>query len=283
MRLLLTSLLLAGCAARPAPAAPRSTATLTVASYNLNYGLAGDAATLAALRATDADVLVLQEVSDAWAATLDRALRDRWPHRCVARSDWPAGGGSIRSRFPLEGCARSPSPSGWFPALAATVRSPVGAVRVVNVHLRPARGGVAVLADLGALPAVHRDEIRTHLGRLTVEGQPMILAGDFNEGDGEGAVGELAARGWASAVARHAPEATTWRWPAVAMPIEKRLDHVLYTPGALDCFAAEVRRGGRSDHQPVVARFRAPAPAPLTSLARLPSSRPDGWRTSMIR
>lgn len=148
------------------------------------------------------------------------------------------------------------------------MRSPLGRVRVIDVHLRPARAGVEVLADLPALPDAHRAELAAHLARLGDPALPTIVAGDFNEGDGEGAVGELAARGWASAVARRAPGAVTWRWPLGAMSLEKRLDHVLYTPEGLACVAASVRRAGRSDHLPVVARF-ARAEPPMRSYGSL--------------
>lgn len=260
--LLSIALLLAGCGlARPV--APTSTASLRVATYNLNYGLAGDAETIAAIEATDADVLVLQEVSDGWARAISEQLASRWPHACVATSEWPAGGGAILSRHPLRDCARSPSPVGWFPALAATVASPLGATRIVNVHLRPARSGAAVIADLTELPAEHRREVATHLARLSDPSLPTIVAGDFNEGDDEGGGLSELASGYRSALAERAPDATTWRWPLLAMQLEKRLDHILYDRRALRCTSARVLHAGRSDHYPVVARFALAEPEPM--------------------
>ncbi|MCB9597066.1 MAG: endonuclease/exonuclease/phosphatase family protein [Sandaracinaceae bacterium] len=258
------ALLLSGCVARaPAHAAPAP--TLTVATYNLNYGIAGDPATMATLASSEADVLLLQEVSPAWRRALRRELAARWPHRCVARSEWPAGGAAILSREPLRACARSSSPVGFFPAIAATVDTAVGSVRVVGIHLRPARAGLGVLEDLPELPSDHRAELAAHLAALVDPALPTVFAGDFNEGDGEGAVGELATRGYASALAENAPDAATWRWPLLLMSIEKRLDHVLYDPRRLRCVDARVLRGGRSDHFAVVARF-APTPTrPSTS------------------
>ena len=250
---------LGGCGARPSPAA--STAVLSVATYNLNYGLAGDAETTAAMAATGAEVLLLQEVSAAWRAVIEGSLAARWPHRCFVGSDWPAGGAAILSQHPLEGCARSAPPrGGLFPALAATVRAPSGPVRVVNLHLTPARGGPAVLTDLLRLPGIHRRELRTHHARLVDPNLPTIFAGDFNEDLGDGAVEALGHRGYGSALVEHAPEATTWRWPLGAMSIEKRLDHVMYDSAGLRCVHAAVLSAGRSDHRPVVAHFVAPAP-----------------------
>lgn len=257
--------LLGGCALRPAVPA-RTSPSLHVATYNLNYGLVGDRATADAVALTRADVVVLQEVSDTWAGQLRALHRERFPHACFAASRWPAGGAAILSRHPLRDCERSRSPIGWFPALAATIEGPLGDVRIVNLHLQPARAGIGVVADLAAMPARHRREIGIHLERLVAPELPTIVAGDFNEGDGEGAVSELATLGYRSALAEHAPSATTWRWPLGAMQIEKRLDHVLYQPGSLRCVSASVLRAGRSDHFPVVARFALPArPRPMGS------------------
>lgn len=255
-------LLNAACAA-PRTAHPvEPTASLRVATFNVNYGLAGDPETRAAIDATEADVVVLQEASDAWIASIDEM---RWRHRCVARSPYPAGGAVILSRLPLARCARSASAVGWFPAVAATLRSPTGRLRVIGLHLQPARAGVSVVSDLRALPDLHRREVRAHLDRLTdPDADATLVAGDFNEGDGEGGLQELAARGYRSALAQHQPSATTWRWPIGAMQVEKRLDHLLYDPRALRCVDATVLTAGRSDHRPVVATFSTPwRPPPL--------------------
>ncbi len=244
-------LVLASCAL-PGAHTAGPTPRLRLATYNLNYGLAGDPDTAAAIARTRADVVLLQEVSAAWARDLDRRA---WPFACFASSRYPAGGAAILSRLPLSDCQVSASAVGWFPALAATVTTPLGDVRLIDLHLQPARAGLGVVLDLGALPALHRREVRRHLARLRRDPVPHILAGDFNEGDGEGAVGELMGAGYASALARRAPAATTWRWQLGGMPLLKRLDHVLFEPGALRLLDARVLPIGRSDHRPVVAEF----------------------------
>jgi len=258
----------AACTHAP-PQRPAERPLVRVATYNLNYGLAGDRATTEAVRSTDADVLLLQEVSAAWWDALAEDVGRAWPHHCRVRDASPAGGAAILSRYPLDGCARSdPPPGAAFPAQAATVRSPLGDIRLVNLHLTPARGGPAILVDLVGLSAVHARELRVHGERLFEPALPTIVGGDFNEDLGAGAVRALGERGYGSALVDHAPHTPTWTWHIGVMPVHKRLDHVMYDAARLRCVHAEVRAAGRSDHRPVVAHFvEAPGPAPATRSA----------------
>ncbi|HET9956642.1 MAG TPA: endonuclease/exonuclease/phosphatase family protein [Polyangiaceae bacterium] len=66
-----------GCGSAPLQAPgvpPRGQATLAVLSYNLNYGIAGDEATLDAIAAQRSDLVLLQETTPEW----ERALRARF-------------------------------------------------------------------------------------------------------------------------------------------------------------------------------------------------------------
>jgi endonuclease/exonuclease/phosphatase (EEP) superfamily protein YafD len=73
--------------------------TLTVVSHNLLYEGGHPEKTMALLRAQDADLLSLQEVTPAWAARLE-ALSSRYPHRLLAPRVG-AHGYAILSKHPL--------------------------------------------------------------------------------------------------------------------------------------------------------------------------------------
>lgn len=59
-----------------------------------------------------------------------------------------------------------------------------------------------------------------------------------------------------SALPRFKVGANTWRWPVGSLTVRQRLDHIVYDPAQVTCLGARVLKLGRSDHLPVVARFR---------------------------
>src|SRR5688572_16523066 len=88
----------AACTPAKAPRRPeRGEATLSVLSYNLNYGMAGDIETLEVIRNADADVVLLQETSPEWEAALREELTGRYPHMSF-RHCCRAGGLAVLSK-----------------------------------------------------------------------------------------------------------------------------------------------------------------------------------------
>ena len=71
----------------PAPGAP----TLTVMTYNVNFGLAGDATTLKTLTDADADLVLLQETTPEWEAVVRPLVKTRWPYQTWRHSDGAGG------------------------------------------------------------------------------------------------------------------------------------------------------------------------------------------------
>jgi endonuclease/exonuclease/phosphatase (EEP) superfamily protein YafD len=93
-----------------------------------------------------------------------------------------------------------------------------------------------------------------HVAGLPRRG-PVIVLGDFNEGDGGRAVRLLRGRGFASALARRDPSTATWHWRTSLGTLGTRLDHILYR--GLSLKGAQVLPGAASDHFPVEAVFAA--------------------------
>ncbi|MCB9616910.1 MAG: endonuclease/exonuclease/phosphatase family protein [Sandaracinus sp.] len=229
---------------------------LRVATYNVNFGLAGEATTTDAITALEVDVLLLQETNAAWERALAEPLRARFPHQVwVDAESYPAGGIALLSRHPLTDVARNESAIDWFPALAATVATPLGDVRVIDVHLKPpvsSRGSVFV--GRFSTPSERAREMRSHLDALLRPGLPTLIAGDLNEERG-GSLDVLANAGFRDAVAMHLGHAPTWRWPVGPLTLRQQLDHLLVD----DRFVVEavaIVDAGASDHLPVVATLR---------------------------
>lgn len=268
MTRLIASLVLAhalGCAptqetASTVAAAEATGPRLEVLSYNVNYGLAGDRDTLAAIEEADADVVLLQETNAAWEAALREAIGARYPfmrfsHCCLA------GGLAILSRFPVSPRGESHPEGAWFPAARYDVETPLGAIAMLNVHLRPnVSDGGSYGWGLLTTPAVRRREIEAHLALVDGVDVPVLVAGDFNEGDDGGAVRRVVAAGLTS-TSPLTGTASTWRWPTSVGELTMQFDHVLVDP-RLEPLEARVLRRGRSDHLPVHVVLTTAAPRP---------------------
>lgn len=265
----LTVVLLTHCAhaTRTAHDAPKGTPALRVVTFNVNFGLGGDEATLDALAAPDGDLLVLQETTPAWEAAARKKLGAKWPYQTWLHAR-AAGGLAVLSKRPFEVKRVLDNPAGWFPALHVVAQTPLGPVQVLAVHLRPpvSDDGSFVKGYLSTGPA-RRDEVRAFLPAL--DGKlPTLVAGDFNESASGDAVRYLEANGLRTALPEFEPGAKTWRWKVSGLYLSAQLDHVAYD-ARLEPVAARVERAGNSDHFPVVvdlvratdATMRGPAPS----------------------
>ena len=262
---LMVALLSSGCSHPPPrqPAAPGPRASLRVMTYNVNFGIAGDGPTLAAIESGQADVVFLQELNKPWVESLHARFDGAYPH-AVFYPRGGAGGIGVMSRLPIrEQTLILPEGDGWFPALRLVVDSPLGPVQALVVHLRPpvSDGGSFVSGHFTA-PAIHEQEI-TRFCQALDRNLPTIVVGDFNEENDGRAIAYLSGAAWRmkSALPQFAPDHPTWRWPTTFHTFERQLDHIVYDV-RLEPLSAEVIDAGRSDHFPVVGVFvRARGPA----------------------
>ncbi|PZR15980.1 MAG: hypothetical protein DI536_06665 [Archangium gephyra] len=152
MRIALVVLLVACAPVRVPRAAVEGESTLTVVTWNVNYGLAWGSEDLE--EATrGADVVLLQETNAAWELRLSEGLRDRFPHQRWL-DDAAAGGQAVLSREPFTHEVL-PAAHGWFPAM----RVEVDGVQLLNVHLHPpiAENGSLIAGYFGTGPTRRRE------------------------------------------------------------------------------------------------------------------------------
>lgn len=242
---------------------------LRVMSYNLNYGLAGDDATLRAIADGKAEVVLLQETTPAWELALRHRFADRYPymtfHHCCG-----AGGLAVLSVHPIRSEQRlePTDDDAWFPGLKVVVDAPMGPIQLVDVHLRPpVSNSGSIVSGVFSTPPIRRRQIRDFHGAFD-PALPTIVAGDFNESTGGRAVSFLVDRGFRDALPEGGAR-NTWRWTTSVGTFAQQLDHIMYGP-ALRPTAMAVLKGGRSDHLPVVGTFtlRCPALVPNVEVVR---------------
>lgn len=245
--------------------APAHGPELTVVSYNVNYGLAScagggcsaDAETLRLIDSIDADVLLLQETTQAWEKVLRARLAKRFPHAtCHDPTTYIAGGNCTFSKLPIEEDEALPSPIGWFPANRLVVKSEAGPIELLNVHMRPqiSEGG-SWIAGHFSTGGLRKREIDSYTPSFK-KGLPTIVAGDFNEDVGGDALDVLDDLGFTTGFEEIGPKKKTWHYTAYSIPLAMTLDHVAFEREHFEAVAVEVLPGGRSDHQPVKVTLR---------------------------
>ncbi len=248
----------ASCAEKPLRAARApmdGQRSLAVLSYNLNYGLAGDAQTLDAIAQQPSGLVLLQETTEAWEVALRQRFGAEYPyihfrHCCLA------GGLGVMSKYELTELEYiEPPPGGWFPGWRLRVESPLGPLQVLNVHLRPQLGDgganvAGVLSGMVTTPRIRRSQIAHYTANLE-PGMPTLVAGDFNESEQGAALRWLEQRGLHTSL----PDFThddTWSWQTSVGRVSRRFDHIAYSR-ELSVLTAGVVKAGNSDHLPVFA------------------------------
>jgi vancomycin resistance protein VanJ len=205
---------------------------LRVAELNLGPATPGQA--LPPLLAEHPDLIVLEEVTPANRGPVTKTLAAAYPHHTET------GTVAIFSRFPLSGAEPVDIHIGWTRAIAATVATGDGKIRIFAAHLASAR------ADETA----GRDRTLTALAAAT-HADPsdrLILAGDLNTATTDRLFHEFAPLADSQ---KEAGSGFGFTWPS-AFPVV-RPDHILER--GLATRRSWVVEAPGSDHRAVLADF----------------------------
>ena len=228
----------------PAPAsAPAGPAALRVLTLNAMIGAADPAATVAAARRYDVDVLAIQELTPGLVGRLAEAgLLDLLP---FTHADPRAGGAG----------------TGLWSRHELTPRPPVPGLRLASPTALITPGGqpvtVRAVHPVAPFQRRHRDwhrELNQLQAVLTATPGAQVVAGDFNASRDHRPFRDLLAAGFADC----ADVAARRPWPGFTWPANRwyppvmRLDHILVSPGITVTEARTVAVPG-TDHRGVLA------------------------------
>jgi endonuclease/exonuclease/phosphatase (EEP) superfamily protein YafD len=226
-----------------------------VMTYNVNWGQPAPQSAVDIIRRERPDIVCLQETTPQWEKYLRAALAREYPHMNFRSSAGRAGGGlGFLSRVRPTEIAYIPSDSGWFDGWVMQFGTPAGPVQMLNVHLRPP------VSNRGSWVSGYfttGDDRERELQRFYGQARrdvPLVVVGDFNDGEGSAVVRWLHNKGMRNALPQFDRSTPTWQWQTSVVTLRRRMDHIVYAP-ELYCYEARVIEGGASDHFPVIATF----------------------------
>jgi len=214
----------------------------TVATANVQFSNTRPEAFRAWLATQPADFLVIQEVTEAWAAELE--AQTAYPHRHVVSREDPYGL-ALLSRWPLESVTRVDLAGDGLPSLAGVVNADGQRIRFLGLHthwpLTP------------ALAAARDEALQAAAALASAADLPVVLLGDLNLTPDSPAFERLLDEAGLRDVMRGRGWHPTWL--AGFWPLALRIDHVLVS-SSLCIERAEVGPPIGSDHRPAVATLR---------------------------
>jgi len=218
---------------------------ITVITANVEYINRQHEALLGWLSKQTADVVVLEEVTESWARSIERL--PGYPFRAVRVREDPFGL-ALLSRRPLQSVEWLDFAGDGVPTISAQVEIRGQPVQIIGLHTHS-----PVMSD--RLRTRDR-ELERAAQRATFGGQPTVLLGDLNVSPDAPAFPRLLADG----DLRDALASGGWRptWRADFWPLALRIDHVLASP-SLCVVSSEVGPDIGSDHRPVRVTLRLPA------------------------
>lgn len=233
----------------PTPGVPY----LQIATFNVDLKRFDDEPTIEAVGRTGASVVLLQEVSAGWREALEARYADEYPFR--AYEGEASSGLAVLSKHPFEDRGVVPGVEGWHPAWHVVVDSPIGAVQVLLVHLKPPYSRRDGVSGYFGSDEAHVREARVFHDACD-SALPTIVLGDFNESYDGDAIAFLEGRGFKNVLPQFRPGQETWRYGrSIYNQAIDALDHILYQASEFDPLNAYVRYDGNSDHLPVIALF----------------------------
>ena len=217
-------------------------ARVAVVSANLYFRNRDHESLLRWLQQQPVDLIVLEEVTEEWARSLQRL--PGYPYRAVRAREDPYGL-AVLSRLPLDSVEWLDFADVGVPTVAVSLEVEGQPLQILGLHTHSPL----------SLDAMRRRDRELERGaqRSQSGGRPTVLLGDLNVSPDS----PVFARLLKQSGLRDGMAGSGWRptWRADFYPLALRIDHVLASPEI--CFeSAEVGPSISSDHRPVRANLR---------------------------
>ncbi|MCL6732640.1 endonuclease/exonuclease/phosphatase family protein [Streptomyces neyagawaensis] len=212
---------------------------LMVVTHNVNADNPDPSGTAGDVAASGADVVALEELTEAAVPVYEKALATTYPHHEVV------GTIGLWSKYPMSATKPVDIKLGWQRAMRSTVTTPEGPVAVYVAHLPSVRVKLAA-----GFTARQRDRSANALGEAIADEplQDVVLLGDLNGTMNDRALNAVTAQMRSTQGA--AGDGFGFSWPA-SFPMA-RIDQIMVR--GLEPTASWTLPATGSDHLPVAAR-----------------------------
>lgn len=235
--------------------------SITVATYNLNWGNRRGDKMLDAIDAASADIICFQESTPVSERFLQARLAKTYPHfhSTGHKGRYLGERFTFASKHELSDLTFVPPSAGLFGFYTANLNLSGTDIHIINVHLTPVtikrgRSLAEAMTVLLTTEEKHRKEIEVVVENIDHQ-RPTIVLGDFNSISTYVAPKRLVGLGMVDSYAslhEDADTQPTWRWPTRPLPLALRIDYIFHSKHFVTTKSDVVYRSG-SDHSLVVA------------------------------
>ncbi|MBK8020996.1 MAG: endonuclease/exonuclease/phosphatase family protein [Chloroflexi bacterium] len=231
------------------PNAPQGAARFTILTFNVQTATENLDSLAALIRAADADIVALQELSAPAAAFLGEALADLYPEQALHPQEVPNWGQGILTRFPLLANEfwRNEQIEVAQGHMWAQIEIAGQAVTVFSTHPVP-----PLSFEKGLTLQQHSREIAILLERAAQHDTPQLLVGDFNMTELMDEYQRVTER-YVDTFRQAGSGGLGFTFPAgqrLPLPPVIRIDYIFHTDEFQGLNAYPLARSSESDHLP---------------------------------
>jgi len=237
--------------------------TITIATFNINWGNPDVREVVKTIRKAKADVVCLQETTRLSERFIKSSLKKEYPYQHFRgdKGEFRAERFGYLSKYPLKKFRYLPAKHGIFGTWIAEPSVFNQKIQLVNVHMEPFRGAkINSARDLWRAfrkqETIHAAEIKYIIDHLDKQ-LPILVLGDFNSISSLCAPTYLRSLGYVdsfASVTENADHHPTWEWMYEFGRVRFRIDYVFHS-SEFETLSSRVIQTDASDHYLLVSKM----------------------------